>query len=276
MSTSWIGGDIAGLSAMSQAMQTGSAAYSQELSQLDTHVAATAHGGVWDGQGGEQMRAAWTSARPVAGKPGELAAQTSGIIGELSDKLTGLESKLYNHAEAYSRQGVEIDGTGRPKALIISGMGSIPHAAQARAEATAAYARDRSSILEQAQQHRDEAAAKLSKLTGTPLQEKPSGEVPVNALIGAHEGMWDDLWDGAKCAGAIIFAIGSAVIPAAKILKIKKLIEGLGGVRKAVDLLFVAGTSEEKAAALGEAGELVKNLGMELLGITAVKVACGL
>lgn len=272
MSASWIGGDIAGLSAMSQAMQAGSAAYGQELSQLDSHVTATANGGVWDGQGGDQMRAAWASARPAAGKPGELAAQTSGIVGDLSDKLAGLEGKLYNQAEAYSRQGVEIDQAGRPKALIVSGMGSIPHAAQARAEATAAYARDRNNILEQAQQHRDEAAAKLSKLTGAPLKEKPAGEEPVQAIVGSHElfGKYGD------CGIAIATMLAGNMVAWSKILKIKKYIEELGGLSQAVELVMKAGNAADRAEALEHAGVALAMLVGELTGVGGIAKACGL
>lgn len=73
------------------------------------------------------------------------------------------------------------------------------------------------------------------------------------------------------CAGAIAWLIASTAIPAAKILKIKKLINGLGGVAKAVQLFWGASFNYEKLKALGGAAAA---LGAELLGIAAVKQQC--
>jgi hypothetical protein len=73
------------------------------------------------------------------------------------------------------------------------------------------------------------------------------------------------------CAGAIAWLIASTAIPAAKILKIKRLINSLGGVSKAVRLFWGASFSWEKIRALGGAAAA---LGAELLGIGAVKQKC--
>lgn len=73
------------------------------------------------------------------------------------------------------------------------------------------------------------------------------------------------------CAGAIAWLIASTAIPAAKILKIKRLINSLGGVSKAVRLFWGASFSWEKIRALGGAAAA---LGAELLGIAAVKQKC--
>jgi hypothetical protein len=70
------------------------------------------------------------------------------------------------------------------------------------------------------------------------------------------------------CAGAIAWLIASTAIPAAKILKIKRLIDSLGGVSKAVRLFWGASFNWEQIHALGSAAAA---LGAELLGITAVK-----
>lgn len=77
--------------------------------------------------------------------------------------------------------------------------------------------------------------------------------------------------DFVGCSGAILFAIGSAAIPAAKILKIKRYMNALGGTTEAIKILWGASFSSEKLAALGGAAGA---LGAELLGITAVKEAC--
>ncbi|NII42553.1 hypothetical protein E9228_003222 [Curtobacterium flaccumfaciens] len=73
------------------------------------------------------------------------------------------------------------------------------------------------------------------------------------------------------CAGAIAWLIASTAIPAAKVLKIKRLINGLGGVAKAVQLFWGASFKWEKIQALGGAAAA---LGAELLGIAAVQQKC--
>jgi hypothetical protein len=73
------------------------------------------------------------------------------------------------------------------------------------------------------------------------------------------------------CAGAIALVIASTAFPAAKILKIKRLINSLGGVAKAVRLFWGASFSYEKLHALGGAAAA---LGAELLGITQIKKQC--
>lgn len=73
------------------------------------------------------------------------------------------------------------------------------------------------------------------------------------------------------CAGATAWLIASTAIPAAKILKIKRLIDSLGGVSEAVQLFWGASFKWEKIHALGGAAA---TLGAELLGITAVKQKC--
>ena len=73
------------------------------------------------------------------------------------------------------------------------------------------------------------------------------------------------------CTGAIAWLIASSAFPAAKILKIKKLIDGLGGVTKAVQIFWGASFKWEKIRALGGAAAA---LGAELFGIAAVKEKC--
>lgn len=75
----------------------------------------------------------------------------------------------------------------------------------------------------------------------------------------------------AKCAATVTSAIATNVIPAAKLLKIKRLIKDLGGVKSAVQLLIGATTTAEKLKAGGEA---LVELSKAFLGITAVEAAC--
>lgn len=74
-----------------------------------------------------------------------------------------------------------------------------------------------------------------------------------------------------KCAAAIAALIASTAFPAAKILKIKKLIKALGGVANAVRIIAGASFSYEKLRALGGAAAA---LAAELTGIGSVRSAC--
>lgn len=108
-------------------------------------------------------------------------------------------------------------------------------------------------------------------------------EIPASVLLAGDAALQDwmvvnhpELLRSARadivgCAGAIAWLIASTAIPAAKILKIKKLIDGLGGVTKAVRLFWGASFKWEKIQALGGAAAA---LGAEFLGIAAVKQKC--
>lgn len=78
-------------------------------------------------------------------------------------------------------------------------------------------------------------------------------------------------WQAAKCTGAILVAIGSAAVPAAKLLKLKRFISEVGGVRKAAALLIKVARGEEQ---LAELGPVIGSLGAEILGITAIRENC--
>ncbi|KAJ4149972.1 hypothetical protein LMH87_010744 [Akanthomyces muscarius] len=80
-----------------------------------------------------------------------------------------------------------------------------------------------------------------------------------------------DFWKVTKCVGSVMWAIGSTAIPVAKIARIKKYIEALGGVKKAVQLMLGATTKAEKLKAGGQA---LVSLSAELLGIAGVKANC--
>jgi hypothetical protein len=73
------------------------------------------------------------------------------------------------------------------------------------------------------------------------------------------------------CAAAIATVIASTAFPAAKILKIKKLIGELGGVAKAVQIFWGASFSYEKLQAVGGAALALAG---ELIGITSIQEEC--
>lgn len=73
------------------------------------------------------------------------------------------------------------------------------------------------------------------------------------------------------CAGAVAGVIATTAFPAAKILKVKKLIKALGGVKSAIKIMAGASFSYEKMRALGGAAAA---LAAELTGIGAVRSQC--
>jgi hypothetical protein len=77
--------------------------------------------------------------------------------------------------------------------------------------------------------------------------------------------------DAVKCVAAIGAILVGVLVPAAKLLKIKKLIKELGGAAQAARLLVGAGTAAEKTEAIAIAlGSLVG----ELTGISGVAENC--
>lgn len=90
----------------------------------------------------------------------------------------------------------------------------------------------------------------------------------VTAATEAVNGIIKDV----ECAAAVAAAIASDVLPAAKILKAKKLIKVLGGVKK-VAKLFLEFT-KNRDEAIKEAGKTLLDLVEVLLGIDSIKKHC--
>jgi len=67
-------------------------------------------------------------------------------------------------------------------------------------------------------------------------------------------------------------AIGSTAIPATKLLKIKKYVKALGGVKKAVQMVLKAGKNYKKAMKIG--GKTLWNLIKLLSGIDKIDKEC--
>jgi len=92
---------------------------------------------------------------------------------------------------------------------------------------------------------------------------------PVQAReVAAAAGIIDDL----KCAAAIAELIISTVVPAAKLLRIKKYIEALGGSGKVIKILNKLRKGEKVGS--GEVLETAKKLLGEITGINSIKEKC--
>jgi hypothetical protein len=78
-------------------------------------------------------------------------------------------------------------------------------------------------------------------------------------------------WDTLRCAAAIVAFVGTNLVSATKLFKIKKYIEALGGFREAAELLLKASNWEERLRIGG--GALV-GLAAEILGIPMIVNNC--
>ncbi|KAK0703000.1 hypothetical protein B0T26DRAFT_626149, partial [Lasiosphaeria miniovina] len=104
------------------------------------------------------------------------------------------------------------------------------------------------------------------------LRRDVSDEADFSAVVARSElEARTSVWKIAKCIAAIVKLLGTTAIPAAKLLRIKKYIKLLGGVKKAVKLLLKAKT---RAQRLKLGGKALVNLAAELLGISSVKKNC--
>ncbi|KAL1894530.1 hypothetical protein Sste5346_005765 [Sporothrix stenoceras] len=90
----------------------------------------------------------------------------------------------------------------------------------------------------------------------------------VAAATEAVNGIIKDL----ECAAAVAAAIASDVLPAAKILKAKKLIKVLGGVKKVAKLFLEFHKNRDEA--IKEGGKTLLELVEVLLGIDSIKKHC--
>lgn len=78
-------------------------------------------------------------------------------------------------------------------------------------------------------------------------------------------------WKVVGCAAAITWLIGSNLLAVAKLIKIKKYIQALGGVKAPARLVVGATTWEERMRVGGSA---LVGLAAELVGVAGVKSAC--
>jgi hypothetical protein len=69
-----------------------------------------------------------------------------------------------------------------------------------------------------------------------------------------------------------VWAIGKTAFPAAKLLKIKKYIKALGGVKKSVQLILKAGKNYKKAIKIG--GKTLWNLIKLISGFSDIEKEC--
>lgn len=81
----------------------------------------------------------------------------------------------------------------------------------------------------------------------------------------------DGWWQDTKCALAIATFIGTNLVGATKLLKIKEYIEALGGVAEAAELLLKCSTWAER---LSVGGSALVNLAAEILGVSLIKENC--
>jgi hypothetical protein len=105
-----------------------------------------------------------------------------------------------------------------------------------------------------------------------PFDAEPSEDAENISIIERGELMARaSIWKITKCVASIVQLLATTAVPAAKLLRIKKYINALGGTKQAVKLLLGATSRAEK---LRVGGEILVNLSAELLGISTVKNNC--
>lgn len=167
-------------------------------------------------------------------------AMTAGIAGPAQAAQANSESVSVNAADSISSQGSQNDARSRELTAGLNYIMSIPDSVLLQGDAA---------TQEWVKNHPGPQASGL---------KAGSNEVGTYASV-------------LGCAGAIATVIASTAFPAAKILKIKKLVKELGGVAEAAKLFWGASFSYEKVKALGGAAAALAG---ELIGITQIKEQC--
>jgi hypothetical protein len=161
-------------------------------------------------------------------------------------------------------------------ALVVTATGPAPaaHAAPTPAAELSALA---SSALDSDPRAQDVRGA-LELIQSVPDEVLAQGDAATAAWFREHgRGAGDDRGlvttqaSVLGCTAAIATVIASTAFPAAKILKVKKLIGELGGVAKAVEIFWGASFSYEKLQVVGGAALALAG---ELIGITSIKEEC--
>lgn len=115
----------------------------------------------------------------------------------------------------------------------------------------------------------DSATASWLETNGASIQIADSS--PAISDVGAStDGLVvvQDAWDVIQCVAAVTEVIVTGIIPVAKLLRLKSIIERLGGIKKAIDALFASKGNMQNAA------ELVKELIDVITGIDGVRESC--
>ena len=111
----------------------------------------------------------------------------------------------------------------------------------------------------------------LETINSVPDSVLVQGDKATQEWLATHSQMTSTRASVAGCTAAIALFLGTNLVSAAKILKIKKLIAQLGGVREAVQIMWGASFSYEKMKA---AGGTIAALAGEFFGVTSIREKC--
>lgn len=150
-------------------------------------------------------------------------------------------------------------------ALCIGGAGPASAATPAAAIPTA------SAVSAPGEAQYNDLVAGLTIINNIPDDVLKEGGKATQAWMQANYGSSVQAASVLGCAAAISGVIATTAFPVAKLLKIKALIKGMGGVVEAAKAFWGASFSYEKVQALGGAAAA---LSAELIGIAAVKKGC--
>ncbi|QAT50246.1 hypothetical protein EQM14_10990 [Caproiciproducens sp. NJN-50] len=95
-------------------------------------------------------------------------------------------------------------------------------------------------------------------------------------MVSSNEITTQDFWDGAKCAAAITVVIGGTVFAGAKLLKIRKYVKAIGGVKKAAAALIAYAKAGNAIPpnVKADVGKSIQKLAEEVLGIATIQEYC--
>lgn len=117
---------------------------------------------------------------------------------------------------------------------------------------------------------KEDATVLLSIIESIPDEVLFEGDEATHEWI-EERTSWDQKADKWSCAGAIGVLLVTTAVPAAKLLKIKRLIKDLGGAKEAAEIMWKASFRYEKLKAMGG---VIGDLVMELVGINEVRKEC--
>lgn len=113
-SNSWVGGDIAGLHAMAQALKSAPEEMRDIPNALGSKVQAITADAGWEGDAAQKFSQQWSRDSVTAGALADATQSIGDAIEELASILEDLESTLYNAAHEARSQGVPVREDGKP------------------------------------------------------------------------------------------------------------------------------------------------------------------
>lgn len=158
-SNSWVGGDIAGLHAMAQALKSAPEEMRDIPKALGSKVQAITADAGWEGDAAKKFSEQWSKDSVTAGALADATQSIGDAIEELASILEDLEKTLYNAAHEARSQGVPVRDDGKPPEVATTP--NPPPEQHKMLKSLQGYAEDHRLTMEAAQSARLVAEEKL-------------------------------------------------------------------------------------------------------------------